>query len=91
MAACRSQCNGKPEQRRGSWIFRNALTLIPPAGGNNGSAFAGFNANTPFWNVSIGLVMLFARFLPITGILAIAGKYDTEEKTGYHSRHPFHQ
>ncbi len=49
------------------------LYAYSSAGGNNGSAFAGFNANTVFLNVSIGLVMLFVRFLPIIGTLAIAG------------------
>ncbi|MGZ3459056.1 MAG: potassium-transporting ATPase subunit KdpA, partial [Archangium sp.] len=41
--------------------------------GNNGSAFAGLNANTPFWNVSLGVVMLAGRFLMIVPVLAIAG------------------
>ncbi|HEX9507047.1 MAG TPA: potassium-transporting ATPase subunit KdpA, partial [Myxococcales bacterium] len=41
--------------------------------GNNGSAFAGLNANTPFWNVTLGLAMLGGRFLMIIPVLAIAG------------------
>jgi K+-transporting ATPase ATPase A chain len=41
--------------------------------GNNGSAFAGLNANTPWWNVSLGLTMLIGRFLMIVPALAIAG------------------
>jgi K+-transporting ATPase ATPase A chain len=41
--------------------------------GNNGSAFAGLNANTPFWNVTLGIVMLFGRFLMMIPALAIAG------------------
>ncbi|MFY2559001.1 potassium-transporting ATPase subunit KdpA [Corallococcus terminator] len=40
---------------------------------NNGSAFAGLNANTPFWNLSLGLAMLGGRFLMIVPALAIAG------------------
>jgi potassium-transporting ATPase potassium-binding subunit len=40
---------------------------------NNGSAFAGLNANTPFWNISLGLSMLAGRFLMIIPVLAIAG------------------
>lgn len=40
---------------------------------NNGSAFAGLNANTPFWNISLGLAMLAGRFLMIMPVLAIAG------------------
>ena len=50
------------------------------SGGNNGSAFAGFNANTPFLNVSLGIVMLFARFLPVIGALAIAGSLVRKKK-----------
>jgi K+-transporting ATPase ATPase A chain len=41
--------------------------------GNNGSAFAGLNANTHWWNVSLGLTMLAGRFLMIIPILGIAG------------------
>ena len=57
----------------GAHGFLEMLYAYSSAGGNNGSAFAGFNANTVFLNVSIGLVMLFVRFLPIAGTLAIAG------------------
>ena len=49
------------------------LYAYSSAGGNNGSAFAGFNANTVFLNLSLGIVMLFVRFLPIAGTLAISG------------------
>lgn len=41
--------------------------------GNNGSAFAGLNADTPFWNVTLGLAMLVGRFFMIVPALAIAG------------------
>jgi K+-transporting ATPase ATPase A chain len=41
--------------------------------GNNGSAFAGLNANTPWYNTSLGLTMLMGRFLMIVPALAIAG------------------
>lgn len=57
----------------GAHGFSELLYAYSSCGGNNGSAFAGFNANTVFLNVSLGLVMLFARFVPIVGILAIAG------------------
>lgn len=53
--------------------FSEILYAASSAGGNNGSAFAGFNANTPFINVLLGLVMLVARFAPICAILAMAG------------------
>jgi K+-transporting ATPase ATPase A chain len=41
--------------------------------GNNGSAFAGLNANTPWWNITLGLAMLMGRFLMIVPALAIGG------------------
>ncbi|HYV47168.1 MAG TPA: potassium-transporting ATPase subunit KdpA [Myxococcaceae bacterium] len=41
--------------------------------GNNGSAFAGLNANTPFWNATLGVAMLAGRFLMIIPALAIGG------------------
>jgi len=40
---------------------------------NNGSAFAGLSANTPFYNITIGLAMLLGRFVPIVLVLALAG------------------
>jgi K+-transporting ATPase ATPase A chain len=41
--------------------------------GNNGSAFAGLNANTLFFNITLGIAMLFGRFFVIIPVLAIAG------------------
>jgi K+-transporting ATPase ATPase A chain len=41
--------------------------------GNNGSAFAGLNANTPWYNTTLGIAMLFGRFLMIIPIMALAG------------------
>ncbi len=64
----------------GAHGFSEMLYAYTSAGGNNGSAFAGFNANTPFLNISLGLVMLFARFLPIVGTLAIAGSLEQKKK-----------
>ena len=49
------------------------LYAFTSAAGNNGSAFAGLNANTPWWNVTLGLAMLAGRFLMIVPVLAIAG------------------
>lgn len=64
----------------GAHGFSELLYAYSSAGGNNGSAFAGFNANTVFLNVSLGLAMLFARFLPIIGTLAIAGSLAGKKK-----------
>jgi K+-transporting ATPase ATPase A chain len=49
------------------------LYAYSSAAGNNGSAFAGINANTNFWNVTMAIVMLAGRFLMIVPVLAIAG------------------
>ena len=49
------------------------LYAYTSASGNNGSAFAGISANTPWYNLTIGIAMLVARFLFIVPALAIAG------------------
>jgi potassium-transporting ATPase potassium-binding subunit len=49
------------------------LYAFTSGGGNNGSAFAGLNANTRWYNVSIGIATLVGRFLVIIPMLAIAG------------------
>ena len=53
--------------------FSEALYAYVSATGNNGSAFAGLSANTPFWNTTLGLAMFIGRFLMIIPMLAIAG------------------
>ncbi|HUX85099.1 MAG TPA: potassium-transporting ATPase subunit KdpA, partial [Chitinophagaceae bacterium] len=53
--------------------FSEMLYEYSSASANNGSEFGGINANIPFWNISDGLVMLFSRYLPIIGPVAIAG------------------
>ena len=49
------------------------LYAFSSGAGNNGSAFAGLNANTPFWNIALGVTMLCGRFLMIVPALAVAG------------------
>ena len=53
--------------------FSEALYAYVSATGNNGSAFAGLSANTPFWNSTLGMAMFIGRFLMIIPMLAIAG------------------
>jgi K+-transporting ATPase ATPase A chain len=53
--------------------FTEILYAFTSGAGNNGSAFAGLNANTLFWNVALGVDMLAGRFLMIVPALAIAG------------------
>jgi K+-transporting ATPase ATPase A chain len=49
------------------------LYAFTSAAGNNGSAFAGLNANTPWYNISLGFTMLCGRFLMMIPMLALAG------------------
>ena len=53
--------------------FSEILYAFTSASNNNGSAFAGLSANTPFYNTALGLVMWFGRYWPIIAVLAIAG------------------
>ncbi|MEO5367279.1 MAG: potassium-transporting ATPase subunit KdpA [Magnetococcus sp. WYHC-3] len=53
--------------------FSEILYAFSSAGNNNGSAFAGLSANTPFYNTLLGLAMLMARYWIIIPVLAIAG------------------
>jgi len=53
--------------------FSEMLYEFTSAAANNGSGFEGLGDNTPWWNISTGLVMLLARYLPIIGPVAIAG------------------
>lgn len=58
---------------KGPHGFSEILYAFSSGAGNNGSAFAGLNANTVFYNVLIGIAMLFGRFGVIIPVLAIAG------------------
>jgi K+-transporting ATPase ATPase A chain len=53
--------------------FTEILYAFVSGAGNNGSAFAGLSANTPWYNTTIGITMLAGRFLMIIPMLAIAG------------------
>jgi K+-transporting ATPase ATPase A chain len=53
--------------------FSEALYAYVSAAANNGSAFAGLSANTPFWNSTLGIGMMVGRFFVIIPALAIAG------------------
>lgn len=57
----------------GAHGFSEVLYAFSSAGNNNGSAFAGLSANTPFYNRLLGLIMLFSRYWLIIPVLAIAG------------------
>ncbi|MHB8377345.1 MAG: potassium-transporting ATPase subunit KdpA [Dehalococcoidia bacterium] len=64
----------------GAHGFTEILYAFSSAAGNNGSAFAGLNANTSFYDTSLGISMLVGRFLPIVAILALAGSLARKKK-----------
>jgi K+-transporting ATPase ATPase A chain len=59
--------------------FSEILYAFSSAAGNNGSAFAGINANTVFYNTILGIVMFFCRYWLIIPILAIAGSLSAKK------------
>jgi K+-transporting ATPase ATPase A chain len=58
---------------KGPHGFSEALYAYVSATANNGSAFAGLSANTPFWNTTLGIAMWVGRFFVIVPMLAVAG------------------
>jgi K+-transporting ATPase ATPase A chain len=60
--------------------FTEVLYAYVSATGNNGSAFNGLSANTPWYNLSIGLAMLMGRFLFLIPLLAAAGSLAAKKK-----------
>ena len=57
----------------GAHGFSEVLYAYTSATGNNGSAFGGLSANTPFWNLTLAFAMFFGRFLMMIPMLAVAG------------------
>ncbi len=57
----------------GAQGFTEVLYAFTSASNNNGSAFAGLSANTPFYNAVLGICMLFCRYWIVVPVLAIAG------------------
>jgi K+-transporting ATPase ATPase A chain len=64
----------------GAHGFSEILYAFSSSGNNNGSAFAGLSANTPFYNVALGLTMWFGRFWPIVAVLAVAGSLAAKKR-----------
>lgn len=60
--------------------FTEVLYAFTSAANNNGSAFAGLTANTPWFNTALGVAMLLGRFLPIVMVLALAGSLAAQDK-----------
>ncbi|MBP3043076.1 potassium-transporting ATPase subunit KdpA [Arthrobacter jiangjiafuii] len=60
--------------------FSEVLYAFTSAANNNGSAFAGLTANTPWLNTALGLAMLLGRFLPMIFVLALAGSLAAQDR-----------
>ena len=60
--------------------FSEILYMYSSASENNGSAFGGINGNTPWYNVTTGLAMVFGRFMFIVPLLAVAGSLAAKKK-----------
>jgi K+-transporting ATPase ATPase A chain len=66
---------------RGPHGFSEVLYAYASGTGNNGSAFAGLSANTPWYNLTIGLAMWMGRFVFLIPLLAAAGSLAAKKKT----------
>ena len=64
----------------GAHGFSEILYAFSSAANNNGSAFAGLSANTPFYNILLAIAMWFGRFIPIVAVLAIAGSLAAKKR-----------
>ncbi|WP_306394066.1 potassium-transporting ATPase subunit KdpA [Telluria beijingensis] len=64
----------------GAHGFSEILYALTSAANNNGSAFAGLSANTPFYNTLLGVAMWFGRFAVIVPVLAIAGSLAARQR-----------
>jgi K+-transporting ATPase ATPase A chain len=60
--------------------FSEVLYAFTSAANNNGSAFAGLTANTPWFNAALGVAMLLGRFIPIVFVLALAGSLAAQDR-----------
>lgn len=64
----------------GAHGFSEILYAFTSAANNNGSAFAGLSANTPFYNALLGIAMWFGRFIVIVSVLALAGNLAAKKR-----------
>jgi len=78
--AVRSSVEGTSLANPGLHGFSEVLYAFTSAGNNNGSAFAGLTASTPWFDTALGVAMLLGRFLPIVFVLALAGSFAAQDK-----------
>ena len=78
--AIRADIEGTSILNTGLHGFSEVLYAFTSAANNNGSAFAGLTANTPWLNTALGVAMLVGRFLPMVFVLALAGSFAQQGK-----------
>ncbi|KQR18941.1 potassium-transporting ATPase subunit A [Agreia sp. Leaf335] len=78
--AIRADVEGTSILNPGLHGLSEVLYAFTSAANNNGSAFAGLTANTPWLNTTLGVAMLFGRFIPIVLVLALAGSLAAQPK-----------
>ncbi|MET0724772.1 MAG: potassium-transporting ATPase subunit KdpA, partial [Leifsonia sp.] len=77
--AIRDDVEGTSIWNQGLHGFSEVLYAFTSAANNNGSAFAGLTANTPWFNTALGIAMFLGRFLPILFVLALAGSLAAQD------------
>jgi K+-transporting ATPase ATPase A chain len=78
--AVRADVEGTSIWNPGLHGLTEVLYAFTSAANNNGSAFAGLTANTPWFNTALGVAMLLGRFIPIVLVLALAGSLAAQPK-----------
>jgi K+-transporting ATPase ATPase A chain len=78
--AVRASVTGTSMDNSGLHGYSEVLYAFTSAGNNNGSAFAGITASTPWFDTALGVAMLLGRFLPIVFVLALAGSFAAQDK-----------
>ncbi|PJJ55292.1 potassium-transporting ATPase subunit KdpA [Compostimonas suwonensis] len=78
--AVRDDVEGTSIWNPGLHGFSEVLYAFTSAANNNGSAFAGITANTPWLNTALGVAMLLGRFVPILFVLALAGSLAAQDR-----------
>jgi K+-transporting ATPase ATPase A chain len=78
--AIESSVTGTSMANSGLHGYSEVLYAFTSAANNNGSAFAGLTASTPWFDTALGVAMLIGRFLPMVFILALAGSFAAQDK-----------
>jgi K+-transporting ATPase ATPase A chain len=78
--AVRDSVTGTSMANTGLHGYSEVLYAFTSAANNNGSAFAGLTASTPWFDTALGVAMMLGRFLPIVFVLALAGSFAAQDK-----------